>query len=118
MSDEPRAVKTASERIWLQVSDDAEHYNADFPASADDAVTWCQDSVLACEIEYMRADLYGTLLAELDALRERVRELERDAERYRWLREDATTGQVDAILLDSRALWDSMIDDAMKESAR
>jgi hypothetical protein len=58
------------------------------------------------------------VLADRDALRARVAELERDAARYRWLREDATTGQVDAILLDSSALWDSLIDAAMQESSR
>lgn len=68
--------------------------------------------------KFSEYESWRELLADRDALRARVAELERDAERYRWLRESATTGQVDAILLDSRALWDSMIDDAMKESAR
>jgi hypothetical protein len=49
-----KLTKTAPERIYLQVSDDPDHYNTEF---VDDDVTWCRDSVMACEVEYVRADL-------------------------------------------------------------
>lgn len=49
-----KAVLTAPKRIWLQISDEEEHYDEPFQS---DEVTWCQDSVVACEVEYVRADL-------------------------------------------------------------
>lgn len=53
----PVVVKTAPERIWLQVSDDRDHDSEPFPDSRGDEVTWCANSVLNCEVEYVRADL-------------------------------------------------------------
>lgn len=53
-----KVVATAPERIWLQVSDDAAARDEPFPASVHgDEVTWCQHSVLDCEVEYVRADI-------------------------------------------------------------
>jgi hypothetical protein len=52
-----KAVLTAPERIWLQISEDEDHYNESFPHHVGEEITWCQDSVLACEVEYVRADL-------------------------------------------------------------
>jgi hypothetical protein len=49
-----KLTKTAPERIYLQVSDDHDHYNTEF---VDAEVTWCRDSVMACEVEYVRADV-------------------------------------------------------------
>lgn len=46
---------TAPREIWLQVSDEAEHSAEPFPDDAE--VSWCADSVLACEVRYVRADL-------------------------------------------------------------
>ena len=46
---------TAPERIWLQVSDDEEDRDEPFPR--DGEVSWCEDSVVATEVEYIRADL-------------------------------------------------------------
>jgi len=51
-----RVTHTAPARIWLQVSDDPSHSREPFPATSAD-LTWCADSVLACEVEYVRADL-------------------------------------------------------------
>ena len=49
--------RTAPARIWLQVSDEAGDLGEPFPAALDSAVTWCQDSVMGCEVEYVRADV-------------------------------------------------------------
>lgn len=54
----PKVVITAPPRIWLQVSDDVADLDEPFPAGAE-GVTWEQDSVLTCEVPYVRADLAG-----------------------------------------------------------
>jgi len=48
-------VRTAPTRIGLQISDDLEHKDEPFPLHGE--VTWCQDSVMCVEVEYVRADL-------------------------------------------------------------
>lgn len=62
----PKVVLTAPERIWLQVSDQEYDKDVDFPI--DSEVTWCQDSVLDCEVAYIRDDLAESRLAAADAL--------------------------------------------------
>lgn len=52
----PLVQATAPREIWLQVSDDAEDKAEPFPENHD-GITWCQDSVLSCEVRYVRADL-------------------------------------------------------------
>lgn len=47
---------TAPREIWLQISDDRADCGEQFPADVD-GITWCQDSVLGCEVRYVRADL-------------------------------------------------------------
>lgn len=47
--------KTAPSSIMLQISDDNEHYSEPFPLGTD--VTWCADSVVECEVKYIRSDL-------------------------------------------------------------
>lgn len=47
---------TAPREIWLQISDEAEHSAEPFPTDHE-GITWCQDSVLTCEVKYVRADL-------------------------------------------------------------
>ena len=49
-----KVTETAPERIWIQISDETEHCDEPFPTPNED-MTWCQDSVLACEVEYVRA---------------------------------------------------------------
>ena len=49
-------VRTAPERIWLQVGDAAHYHSEPFPGGTD-GVTWCADSVASCEVPYVRADL-------------------------------------------------------------
>lgn len=66
----PVYVATAPERIYLQISDDESHADQEFPCGYD--VTWCSDSVLALEVEYVRADI---TLQEADALRSEVSRL-------------------------------------------
>ena len=51
-----RTIRTAPERIYLQVSEDASDHNNEFPAPHMD-LTWCSQSVIACEVEYVRADI-------------------------------------------------------------
>lgn len=51
-------IRTAPERIWLQVGDQAGDSDYPFPEHHDE-VTWCADSVVACEVPYVRADLAG-----------------------------------------------------------
>jgi len=49
-------VRTAPDAIYLQVSDEAWHSEKEFPRDHD-GISWCEDSVLACEVKYIRADL-------------------------------------------------------------
>ena len=49
-------VRTAPEVIYLQVSDDANHVSETFPDYHEE-ITWSQNSVLDCEVKYVRADL-------------------------------------------------------------
>jgi len=106
----PEAVLTAPERIWLQIGDESDYLNEPFPHSAGEEITWCQDSVVAAEVAYVRADLAdnyklkweqseacSTVInrqrAELVELREQLAAMkayEQDALRYRWLRTEAT----------------------------
>ena len=83
----PEVVRTAPERIFLQVGDDSYYDDMPFPASAD-GVSWWKESVLDCEVEYVRADLFAASEAERQRLQADVETLRPDAERYRWLRED------------------------------
>ena len=46
---------TAPRKIWLQISDDADHHAEPFPREAE--ITWCEDSVTACQVGYVREDL-------------------------------------------------------------
>lgn len=49
-------IRTALERIWLQVGDQSSDGDYPFPEHHDE-VTWCSDSVVSCEVPYVRADL-------------------------------------------------------------
>lgn len=51
-------IRTAPERIWLQVGDQSHYHSEPFPEHHDE-VSWCADSVVACEVPYVRADLVG-----------------------------------------------------------
>jgi hypothetical protein len=46
----------APRRIWIQISDDPDHHDEPWPESMGE-VTWCDESVMCCEVEYVRADL-------------------------------------------------------------
>ena len=50
-----KVTETAPKRIWIQISDEPEDCEESFQEPSED-MTWCQDSVLACEVEYVRAD--------------------------------------------------------------
>ena len=49
-------IRTAPERIWLQVGDQEHYHSEQFPSDTSE-VSWCADSVIACEVPYVRADL-------------------------------------------------------------
>lgn len=51
-------IRTAPERIWLQVGDQSHYHSEPFPEHHNE-VSWCADSVVACEVPYVRADLVG-----------------------------------------------------------
>lgn len=51
-------IRTAPERIWLQVGDQSHYHNEPFPSDTSE-VSWCADSVAACEVPYVRDDLTG-----------------------------------------------------------
>lgn len=55
-------IRTAPERIWLQVGDQGHYHSEPFPEHHDE-VSWCSDSVVACEVPYVRADLAGNIPA-------------------------------------------------------
>ena len=49
-------IRTAPERIWLQVGDQSHYHSEPFPSDTSE-VSWCADSVTGCEVPYVRADL-------------------------------------------------------------
>ncbi|QWL69361.1 DUF3850 domain-containing protein [Aeromonas hydrophila] len=49
-------IRTAPEHIWLQVGDQTHYHSEPFPSDTSE-VSWCADSVMACEVPYVRADL-------------------------------------------------------------
>ena len=51
-------IRTAPERIWLQVGDQAGDHDYPFPEHGD-GVSWCAEQVMPCEVPYVRADLVG-----------------------------------------------------------
>jgi hypothetical protein len=67
VENEPAVVRTAPQRIWLQVSDDASHMHTDFPRSPDgDEITWSPSQTLDCEVEYLRVDLAAAVAPSAD----------------------------------------------------
>lgn len=55
-------ISTAPKRIWLQVGDQSHYHSEPFPSDTSE-VTWCADSVVACEVPYVRADLVGHVVS-------------------------------------------------------
>lgn len=53
-------IRTAPERIWLQIGDQSHYHSEPFPSDTSE-VSWCPDSVTGCEVPYVRADLAGKL---------------------------------------------------------
>lgn len=50
-----KTILTAPERIWLQVGDQSHYHSEQFPTDTSE-VSWCADSVMACEVPYVRED--------------------------------------------------------------
>ena len=64
-----KLTRTAPPRIWLQCSDDPGDVRSNFCDCDAGDVTWCKDSVLAAEVEYVRADLVREIMpCNLDEL--------------------------------------------------
>jgi hypothetical protein len=56
--------RTAPARIYLNVSDSAEHFDMPFPKDPHgDEVTWSEDKALDCCVGYVRADTHAELAA-------------------------------------------------------
>lgn len=51
-----KLTRTAPERIWLQCSDDPHDVRSSFADCEAGEITWSRESVLAAEVEYVRAD--------------------------------------------------------------
>ena len=64
-------VRTAPERIFLQIADE-DYSDEPFPHNSEDQVTWCATSCVECEVEYVRADLAVEQRAALLEALERV----------------------------------------------
>ncbi|MGS3177826.1 hypothetical protein ACB265_00105 [Aeromonas dhakensis] len=56
-------IRTAPERIWLQVGDQGHYHSEPFPLDTSE-VSWCADSVVGCEVPYVRADLAGHVVSQ------------------------------------------------------
>lgn len=52
-------IRTAPERIWLQIGDQSHYHSEPLPSDTSE-VSWRADSVIACEVPYVRADLAAT----------------------------------------------------------
>ncbi|MFL9590472.1 hypothetical protein ACKC5O_00635 [Aeromonas schubertii] len=55
-------IRTAPARIWLQVGDQSHYQSEPFPIDTSE-VSWCADSVVGCEVPYVRADLVGHVVS-------------------------------------------------------
>ena len=50
---------TAPREIWLRVRNDAAHCDKPFPDVHGTMVTWGRESIMACEVHYIRSDVVG-----------------------------------------------------------
>lgn len=68
-------IETAPERIYLQISDTDADAAFPFPETTE-GVTWCAESVVTVEVQYIRADMAeqqrDKLLAALELIMERM----------------------------------------------
>lgn len=67
----PMAAQTAPERIYLVIGEDCPQDITfrELCSRFDDGVMWCEDKIDANSIGYVRADLYQTLVDEVERLR-------------------------------------------------
>jgi hypothetical protein len=70
---------TAPEKIYLLVSEESIHDDEPFPDDHE-GINWCEDAALDCYVPYVRADLAYTSAPTIPT------DVEKDADRYRWLR--------------------------------
>ena len=93
------------------------------PAEPIDLDAIKRDHDVACDYHQLRMTIShrqrGQLIAEVERLRARVEELERDAARYRHLRDDAGNGIMRTLMKYASAdAWDRTVDAAMGEGER
>ena len=83
-SPEQLRISTFPETIYLQDGDDeAEPYSA----QVDYEKTWCVDRIEKADVKYIRADLAAKAEEQVATLTAKLGEAEKDAGRYRWLRD-------------------------------
>ena len=70
-----KAILTAPERIWLQISDDALCLDSDEFPSDHEHVTWCDTPVVGQEVEYIRADIPDAERVDVELVRAVIAEM-------------------------------------------
>ncbi len=77
-----------------------------------DEIDACLKSDIA---DGLAKEIYGyTTVEEMGELITRLRQAEKDAARYRWLRDSNSDYSVSSVLAKQESEWDSAIDEAMK----
>ena len=82
-------IKTWPEQIYLQVNDE-DHELPLYDEMYNDGITWCADSIVKCEVLYVRADLVAKKDAEIAELRKDAERLNFVLANYAFLQESET----------------------------
>ncbi|WP_042062799.1 hypothetical protein [Aeromonas allosaccharophila] len=117
-------IRTAPERIWLQVGDQSGDGDYRFPEHHDE-VTWCADSVVACEVPYVRADLAAAIPAPVVPEGWKIVPLEPEGEQWGglaraiifWMRSYQSNEHTPATLEDFITRLGNTIPDWMKKES-
>lgn len=117
-------IRTAPERIWLQVGDQSSDGDYPFPEHHDE-VTWCADSVVACEVPYVRADLAAAIPAPVVPEGWKIVPLEPEGEQWGglaraiifWMRSYQSNEHTPATLEDFITRLGNTIPDWMKKES-
>lgn len=117
-------IRTAPDRIWLQVGDQSHYHSEPFPEHHDE-VTWCADSVVACEVPYVRADLAAAIPAPVVPEGWKIVPLEPEGEQWGglaraiifWMRSYQSNEHTPATLEDFITRLGNTIPDWMKKES-
>lgn len=117
-------IRTAPERIWLQVGDQPGDGDYPFPEHHDE-VSWCADSVVACEVPYVRADLAAAIPAPVVPEGWKIVPLEPEGEQWGglaraiifWMRSYQSNEHTPATLEDFITRLGNTIPDWMKKES-